>query len=68
MALCYKDKTFCASDCVNTGCWRNFTDEERENSIKWWGGEDAPIAMADFSKGCDGYRKPRDELAEYCHK
>ena len=73
--ICYKDKTFCNSDCVNTDCYRNFTDEERANSIKWWEGfgedlqdQGPPIAMADFSKDCDGYKKPRDELAEFCHK
>ena len=62
--ICYKDKTFCKSDCVNTSCFRNFTDEERANSVKWWGGEGAPIAMADFSKECDVYKEPSNLLAE----
>jgi len=32
MALCYKDKTFCASDCTNTACTRHFGEAEREGS------------------------------------
>ena len=53
--MCYKDMTFCRSDCTNTKCFRNFTDTIREDAIKWWGSEDAPIAFADFSSSCDDY-------------
>lgn len=57
MALCYKDQTFCSSDCKNDTCFRHFTDEIHEAARKWWGGDNAPIAFSDFSKTCPGYRK-----------
>jgi len=55
----YKDRTFCDSDCTNTGCFRNFTDGERRGARMWWNHdpENAPIAFADFSKTCEGYTK-----------
>ena len=30
----YKDQTWCASDCVNTKCFRNFTATDRANAVK----------------------------------
>lgn len=57
MALCYKDQTFCASDCKNDTCFRHFTDETHEAARKWWGGDNAPIAFSDFSKTCPEYVK-----------
>lgn len=55
--ICYKDKTFCGSDCVNVGCHRYFSEEERENARKWWkhDPDNAPVAFSDFSKNCPGY-------------
>lgn len=48
--MCYKDKTWCSHsrDCGNATCDRNFTEEEREKAIVWWGEASFPIAMADF--------------------
>lgn len=48
--MCYKDRTWCrhSRHCGNTMCDRNFTEEERENAIKWWGDGSFPLAMADF--------------------
>jgi len=59
MALCYKDKTFCLSDCINTECFRHFGEAEREGSRKWWSHDpdNTPVAMSDFSWACDGYIK-----------
>ena len=34
--ICYKDKTFCSSDCTNKDCHRFFSDEVREGARKWW--------------------------------
>lgn len=55
--ISYKDKTFCLAStngtCKNDKCWRFFSDEERANSIKWWGSDDAPVAFCDFSKDCE---------------
>ena len=52
----YKDQTWCHSDCTNTECFRNFTDKDREQAIKWWGNDTFPIAFQDFSKGCEDYK------------
>jgi len=52
----YKDKTWCMSDCTNTDCFRNFTDKDREQAIKWWGNDTFPIAMRDYSKECEDYK------------
>ena len=59
MALCYKDKTFCASDCTNTACTRHFGEAEREGSRLWWDHDpdNAPIAMSDYSWACENYIK-----------
>lgn len=55
--LCYKDKTFCYSDCTNSKCYRFFGEEERIGSRKWWSHDpdNAPIAFSDFSKNCEDY-------------
>ncbi len=57
--ICYKDRTFCNSDCINTSCHRNFTADERRGARMWWSHDpdNAPIAMADFSKDCEAYIK-----------
>ena len=54
--ICFRDMTFCASDCVNTACRRHFGEDEREAANKWM--ENPPLAWSDFSKGCDEYVKP----------
>lgn len=57
--MTYKDQTFCASDCTNTKCFRNFSEEQREGARLWWKGMpgEALIAFSDFSKGCKEYKK-----------
>ena len=59
MTLCYRDMTFCASDCINTDCARHFGEAEREGSRLWWGHDpdNAPIAVSDFSGVCEHYIK-----------
>jgi hypothetical protein len=63
MALCYRDMTFCASDCINTDCTRHFGEAEREGSRLWWNHDpdNAPIAVADFSDVCEHYKKGETE-------
>lgn len=59
MAMCYKDKTFCSSDCINSDCYRYFSEEDRKGAEKWanWLGiEEAPIAWSDFSDTCPLYK------------
>lgn len=55
--ICYKDKSFCASDCVNTSCDRHFGPEQEKAAREWWGSDDAPVAFMDFSGRCDEYVK-----------
>lgn len=57
--ICYRDMTFCSSDCTNAECYRNFTPEVKEGSRRWWSHdpENAPVAFSDFSKLCKGYRR-----------
>lgn len=58
MALCYKDRTFCLSDCVNTTCFHHFGEEERKGARLWWSHDPdhVPVAMSDFSKNCKDYK------------
>jgi hypothetical protein len=59
MALCYKDRTFCRSDCVNTECFRHWGKEQQEGARKWWSHDpgNAPVAFSDFSSKCEGYTR-----------
>ena len=49
--LCYRDRTFCHSDCINTECRRYLppTDEIRAKELE------LPIAWSDFSTDCPDY-------------
>jgi hypothetical protein len=53
MALCYKDRTFCDSNCANTKCFRfiykGLWVEARNFGL--------PLAVADFSLDCEDYVK-----------
>jgi len=45
--MCYRDRTYCQfwGDCKNGGeCSRALTSEVKQDAIKWWGNNDAPIA------------------------
>lgn len=53
--ISYRDMTFCHSPCANDNCRRKLTDSVIEGARKWWGGDDAPIAMADFADFCPEY-------------
>lgn len=53
--LCYRDRTWCSQTCNNKKCDRNFTDEERDKAIKWWGSVFAPVAFSDFKTDDCGY-------------
>ena len=66
--VCYKDMTFCNADCSNDDCYRQLTEKVRKDAEKWWGSDDAPIAVSDFSSRCkefiplesltDNYKEP----------
>lgn len=55
--ICYKDMTFCRSDCKNDACHRFVSDKLIDGAKKWWGGDDFPLAFSDFSGACKEYRK-----------
>jgi len=52
--LCYKDKTFCHSDCTNTSCWRYLSEHDAERAEQL----NLPISMSDFSTDCPDYKEP----------
>lgn len=56
--ICYRGMTFCSSNCTNAQCGRFFSPEVAEAARKWWGRDNAPVSLADFSKGCAEYIAP----------
>lgn len=54
--LCFRDMTFCNSDCTNTACPRHYGPDDKAAAEKWWGKPGAPVAFADFSGGCPDYK------------
>jgi len=63
--MCFKDKTFCwVDDCLTKDCHRNFNinGELHDEAVYWWGGDDYPLAMSDFSSTCDSYVTTSKEL------
>lgn len=37
--ICFRDQTFCASDCQNTECFRHYGPEEKAAAEGWGGFE-----------------------------
>lgn len=58
----FRDKTYCASDCVNRDCDKNLTPDIRAVAEMMWG-KNPPIDVADYRTGCGEYTAPRP-LAE----
>lgn len=54
--ISYLDRTFCISD--KCTCGRKLTPDIIRAAKEWWGGEDAPISVADF---CSVMEKEGDE-------
>ena len=50
--LCYRDMSFCNSDCTNTDCFRFVSDAVVEGSEK----TGLPLATCDFSENCEEYK------------
>ena len=53
--ICYKDMTFCLAECANDKCSRKYTKEVVASAAKWWGSDEAPIAVQDMSTNCNEY-------------
>ena len=46
--MCYRDRTFCKfyKDCTKGDkCDSILTEKVKQDAVKWWGGEDPPIAV-----------------------
>ena len=56
MALCYKDRSYCSSDCVNKKCSRYISEELVNEAYKFG----LPIASIDMSKTCGDYIARKD--------
>ena len=53
--ICYRDMTFCPyyEGCKNAhDCNRALTPEVREAARKWWGSDEAPIAVFTDKPNC----------------
>ena len=59
--ICYKDRTFCSSDCENSECYRFFGPDQEKAAHEWWGVADEypPVAFCNFSGDCPDYMPPR---------
>ena len=55
--MCFRDMTFCNAPCGNETCSMKLTDKVRDDARTWWKGDDAPIAVSDFSAGCEQWEK-----------
>lgn len=60
MPICFRDMTFCGSDCTNSGCNRNLTPDLQSRARDWWNGMpgEPPIAFAALHLSCDQYQPP----------
>lgn len=57
--MCYRDMSFCsdAEQCATEPCGRRFTEVDRANAIKWWGGDDFPVAYMAMKNNCKKYEE-----------
>ena len=51
--ICFLDRSFCSSDCINRECPRNFTPE-----LKRAAEGPTPVAFANYREGCNSYLAP----------
>jgi len=49
--ICYRDRTFCSSDCINATCYRYLSDQDAQRA----GQLNLPVAYSDFSMDCPDY-------------
>jgi len=57
--MCFKDMTFCHSNCIRSDCKRHWTQDKADEAEKWWGSPNPPVAFSDFSPTCGDYRTAR---------
>lgn len=56
--ICYKDKTFCKSDCTRTDCYRFLSDEDIERAKEM----ELPLALSDYTEVCFWYDSPKGDM------
>lgn len=50
--ICYRDMTFCNhGDGCKCAEWRRYTPQVADKARRWWGGDGAPICLADLCGG-----------------
>jgi hypothetical protein len=57
MAICYLDRTFCQSDCVNRNCYNNMWPDLEKRAADFG----LPIALSNLKEGCANYVAPNKE-------
>ena len=55
--LCYRDQSYCQSDCTNTDCSRFISEAVVEGSER----TGLPLATCDFSKECKDYQPEKED-------
>ena len=53
--ICYRDMTFCESDCTNITCWRYISPAVMQGAER----TGLPLAVCDFSENCESYQPTR---------
>lgn len=54
--ICYRDTTFCMARCANRDCDTKYTEQVQLDAAQWWGGQNAPVSLADLSVNCDAFQ------------
>ena len=53
--MCFRDITHCSAygtTCGNSRCHRALTDDVWRRARIWWGGDDVPVMVDDYSETC----------------
>ena len=62
--MCFRDRTYCTAKCQVVNCEIRMTSKVWEDAVKWWGNENAPIAVSDYSSRCEDFIPMNDEEKE----
>lgn len=53
--ICYKDRTFCDSDCTRSDCYRHLSEADSRKAQEL----NLPVSWSDCKTGCPYYTKPQ---------
>lgn len=67
--MCYRDRTYCGSDCINNKCDRFISQEVEDSSLAWTktfkpDATEGLLAISDLSVDCEYYIKPEGDTNE----